>query len=308
MKKLIILLSLISTIPLIASAQNISDIQASFCNKPTQETNLDVITKANQKTDLCINFKNLSIKDINLTIDFVDGALTPQWSKACFSAEKPKPNFGQHILPYEKTLTLKAQQEIQKTYQIKFPLWFSWVSHWCLAYNIDNSNDIAWWIWLVFRKVHTIDILVWWSEINSNIQTNNISLYSSWFSNRLSINITNNWNIDQTIQLSWIIWNIFWYSTNFITQEQKIKAQESLDITTKINNIPIYKWLFNIKWYISYTPIFNFDITNHNIPTEYITPGTISFSNNIILRNRYYIGIIMLISVLLIRIVVKHKK
>lgn len=305
MKRLIILLSL-TIFWSFVFAQNISDIEASFCNNPTQETNLDIITESNKETEICVNFKNNSLKDINFSIEFVDWVITPQWNKACLSSEKSKTNFWQHILDYENSINIPAQKELQKTYKIKFPVWFSGVSHWCLAYNINNDN--VWWIGLVFRKVHTIDILVWGTKIDSKIQINNISLNFSWFSNQLDLNLTNNWNIDQTIELSWTISNVFWYTSNFKTEKQIIKAQENLNIITNIKNIPSYKWLFKIETKLSYKPIFNFDITNHNIPNEYIIPGIITITKSIILRNFYYIGVILIILILIYIIIKKYKK
>lgn len=306
MKKLILLSILTSLIIPIASAQNISDIQATFCNKPIAESNLDIITKANQETDICVNFKNNSITKSNISIDFVDWTITPQWSKACFSAEKPRLNFGQHMLDYEKELTLNPSQEIQKIYKIKFPVWFSGVSHGCLAYNINKTDDISGGIGLVFRKTHTIDILVWWTKIDSKINIKDVTINKTNNTDRLNLNITNNWNIDQQIIISWTISNILWYNQIFIITWQTIKAQEDIILSTEINNLPWYKGLFSVNTQISYTPIFNFDITNHNIPNEYITPWVINISKNIILRNMYYIITILIILLLLWIIVNKY--
>ena len=308
MKNLILLSILTSLLIPFTSAQNISDIQATFCNEPTAESNLDIITTANQETEICINFKNTSISKSSISVDFVDWALTPQWSKACFSAEKPRRNFGQHMLDYEKELILNPSQEIQKIYKIKFPIWFSGVSHGCLAYNINKTDDVSGGIGLIFRKTHTIDVLVWWTEINSKINIKDITINKFNHTDKLNLNITNNWNIDQKITISWTISNILWYNQTFTITWQTIKAQKDIILSTEINNLPWYKGLFNIDTQISYNPIFNFDITNHNIPNEYITPGIINITKNIILRNIYYILAFLIILILLWIIINKYKK
>ncbi len=299
------------TLTTFTTAQNIWDIQASFCNSNQTKTEIDLVTKSNLDTDICIDFSNNSLQDTTISINFVDWAITPQWDKACFSAEKPKTNFGQYIQLYENKLTIPWNSNLQQHFKIKYPVWYSGVSHGCLAYAINNESNIEWWIAIVFRKVHTIDILVWWTQINSNIKFQNIYITWDWVSNRINIDIKNDGNINQEIAISGTISNLFWYKQTFDIQPIVLHANSTSTITTNTLNLPNYKWIFTIKTNLNYTPIFNFDITNHNIPTQYILPWVMTITKSIILRNWYYIiwlsTIIILILINFIKYLTRRK-
>ena len=307
-KTLIITILALITLSTITTAQNIWDIQASFCNQDEINSELDIITTANLDTDICIKFQNNSIKNSTIALNFTDGALTPQWSKACLSPEKPKTNFGQYIQDYTETITISGWTHIEQHFNIKYPVWFSGVSHGCLWYYIQNKDEIWWWIWLVFRKTHSIDILVWWTEINSDILFKNIYLTGDLVSNRITIDIENNWNINQEISISWTISNLFGFKQDFTIPTKTLLANSDITINTDILNIPNYKWLFKINTNLNYKPKFNFDITNHNIPTQYISPWTIIITKSIILRNWFYIVWLSLVAILISVNIIKYFK
>jgi len=308
-KKLILLWIIsLSTIISFTTAQNIWDIQASFCNENETNKELDIITKAGQETNICINFTNNSLKDTSILVNFVDWILTANGNKWCLAASKPKPNFGQHMLDYETKLNIPSNSSIQQIYKIKFPTGYSWVSHGCLSYEIDNKNNIAWWMGIIFRKSHTIDILVWWTEINSNLKIKDLSFSWDQVSKKLIFTIQNKWNISQSVQISGSINNPFWYSQNFRTETITIPANEYKTLETKNLNLPDYKWIFFVGSTLNYEADFNFNITNHNIPDQYTTPGTITISKTLILRNRFYIASIAIILSLITLIIFKHRR
>ena len=308
-KKLILLWIIsLSTIISFTTAQNIWDIQASFCNENETNKELDIITKAGQETNICINFTNNSLKDTSILVNFVDWILTANGNKWCLAASKPKPNFGQHMLDYETKLNIPSNSSIQQIYKIKFPTGYSWVSHGCLSYEIDNKNNIAWWMGIIFRKSHTIDILVWWTEINSNLKIKDLSFSWDQVSKKLIFTIQNKWNISQSVQISGSINNPFWYSQNFRTETITIPANKYKTLETKNLNLPDYKWIFFVGSTLNYEADFNFNITNHNIPDQYTTPGTITISKTLILRNRFYIASIAIILSLITLIIFKRRR
>lgn len=296
------------TLTTFTTAQNIWDIQASFCNQNEINTELDLVTTAGSNTDICIRFQNNSLKDTTISLDFVDGAITPDWKKACFSAEKPKTNFGQYIQDYKNKLTIPGNSDLEQHFKINYPVWYSGISHGCLAYAINNESNIAGWIGIIFRKVHTIDILVWWSQINSDIKIQKTSFSWDQASNRLTFTIQNNGNTTQTIQISGTISNPFWFSQNFQTNNINIDANETKTLITDILNLPDYKWIFFTKSALSHQPKFNFDITNHNIPDQYTVAWIISISKTMILRNWFYIASLALILILISIIIFKRRK
>lgn len=306
MKKLL-LISIIFLIYGFTTSQNIYDISTEFCNSNKEQKTLDFITTANQTTDICVNFTNKSNVNIPLEVDFVDWVLTPSGDKACFSSEKPKPNFGKHMLNFEKNIIIPANSTKQQIYQIKIPTWFSGVSHWCLAYNIQKEDIQNWWVSLVFRQTHSIDILVWWIEVDSKIKINNS--FISW--NNLILQTENNGNIEQEITINSLISNIFWYNYTTETITKKIKAKNTENIKLSITKLPSYKWLFQINTNISYKPIFDFDITNQDIKTEYTTPWSINIKTTTIIRDPFYTTVLIIILLLLVIIsiiLIKPKK
>jgi len=305
MKK-ILTLSILTLITLstFTTAQNIGDIQASFCNPEQSEKEIDLVTKASLDTDICINFSNNSLQDTTVSIDFTDWVITPTWESACFSAEKPKPNFGQYIESYNTKLAIPGNSTIKQHFKINYPVWYSWVSHGCLGYSIDNTKNIAWWISMIFRKTHTIDILVGWTEISSKLTIQN----AKYSGNQLIFTVENQWNITQNISITGTISNLIWYKQAFNTESTDIQANSETIITTSKLMLPQYKWFFSINSNIYYHPKFNFDITNHNIDTQYTTPGTVSIFKLLILRNWYYITGLSIIALLIAIIVIRRTK
>ncbi len=292
------------TLTTFTTAQNIWDIQASFCNPEQSEKEIDLIAKAWTNSDICINFSNNSLKDTTISIDFVDGVITPTWESACFSAEKPKPNFGQYIENYDTKLAIPGNSSIEQHFKIQYPVGYSWVSHGCLGYSIDNTKNIAGWISMIFRKTHTIDILVGWTKINSKLIIQN----AKYSDNKLIFTVENQWNITQNISITGTISNLLWYSQEFNTESTDIQANSETIIATSELMLPQYKWFFSINSNIYYHPKFNFDITNHNIDTQYTTPGTVSIFKLLILRNWYYIAGLSIIGLLMAIIVIKRIK
>jgi hypothetical protein len=80
------------------------------------------VTQADTETEVCVIFQNKSDIDTILNIDFVDGSITPDGTRSCFSPEKPKTNFGQYLLNRENKLELPANSELKQEYKIKFPV------------------------------------------------------------------------------------------------------------------------------------------------------------------------------------------
>jgi hypothetical protein len=211
------------------------------------------------------------------------------------------------LLDRESKLELPANSEIKQKYNIKFPVWFSGISHGCLAYNIQNDNIWWWAINMVFRKVHSIDVLVWWIQVKSKIKPTKISISWDQASNRLNFDIENNWNVDQSVQISGIISNLFWYKQEFNIPEFAITAEEKQEISSNILNLPDYKWLFSVKLNISYKPYFNFHINNSNLIQEYNNPWRFSISKTLMIWNRFYVVSLTIILSLIIVIIFKRR-
>ncbi len=288
--------------------QNIWDIEARFCEANPNNNEMNIITQANQETDICLVFENKSNIDTTLNIDFVDGAVTPKGNRSCFSSDKPRPNFWQYVLEHKNEVQLSGKSEKKQTYKIKFPTWFSGISNGCLIYSIKDNTESADTMRVVFNKAHSIDILVWWIPVDSKIKPKTISISWDQISNRILLNIENNWNINQSVNISGNISNIFGYSQEFQIPEFTINPQDSIQVTSQKILLPDYKWLFSIKLNISYKPNFNFHITNSNQKNEYTTPWNISISKILMLWNWFYLFSISIIIILITIIIFKKTK
>lgn len=63
---------------------------------------------------------------MSVNVDFLDSIITEDTFKnrGCNAADRPKVYFGNFMEAYEKTISIKAGETIQKTYTIKFPIGF----------------------------------------------------------------------------------------------------------------------------------------------------------------------------------------
>lgn len=290
--------------------QNIGQIQASFCQE-NQNNEMNIVTQADKETEICLIFENKSDTDTVLDINFVDGAVTPNGNRACMDPDKAKPNFGQYVLPWEFELEIPANTQKKQIYKIKFPVWYSGISHGCVLYSIKDKEASLWSMRVVFSKSHSIDILVWWVEIKSKIKAQNIALSGDQIYNRIVLNLKNQWNIDQTINIKWNISNNFGYSEDFEMSGLLLKAGQTEWFASNNLHLPDYKWIFSVKIYVDYQPHFNFHITNQDQKSEYTVPWTISFSTILILWNRFYIisgWVIVILLVMIISKIFKRKK
>lgn len=294
-----------------AHAQSLWYIETSFCNGE-QENQMDIVAKTEQETEICVQFINHSDEDITIDINFVDWALDSLGQKSCGIPEDSNTRFKPFVLDYEKELTIKWHDTIKKTYKIKFPLWYTWISHWCLAYNISEKNPEWSVIHLVARKTHSIDILVWWDEVKSKISINKAYITGNINGYRLAFDIKNIWNIEQRINISWSLSNRFWYEYNYNIKDVLIPAQSSQILLTDDIALPSYKWVFYTRSYLDFTPIFDFDISNNMDSSEYSLPWNAIISNVIFLWNRILVAwviiIIVLILIITIRIISKRSK
>lgn len=308
MKKILTLLW-ISTLALcwLTHAQSLWDIDVSFCDGD-QTNQMDIVTKSDQDTDICVLFKNNSSQDTTLNIMFIDWALNQSGWKSCGIPEDPNTNFAKYIKDFDHSLFLKWNSEIEKHYTIHYPVWYEWISHGCISYEIKNENTSSQPINFIFRKVFSIDILVGGSEVKPKLEISNI--YLSWYdtNQKIILEIANRWNIDQKIILTGIIRNRFGYEWKFETSGTTIPANTKMILTSNEIRIPSYKWFFIVKSNLTNDPIFDFDITKSNLKNEYSTSWLTIIKNTTMLRSRLYIILIILIIMLVIAVIIKFSQ
>ncbi len=279
-KWLIVMLVVYSTlccgIQSYAQWQFLSMVDVTFCNDTIVTKELDVVTQAWKNLPICVQFVNKTHTTITINIDFLDSLITEDKVKnrACNAADRPKVQFGNFLLPYNHTVILKPNDTVQKQYDIKYPVWFKWFSHWCLAYNVIGTEIKDTMFDIVVRAVKYADIYVWEVvPVQTLHMTKSPKLQKIEDEYTATFWISNQGNVDEKVQIITTIFNIFWYQKE-ITTTIIIPASSWVLLTTPSFILPIYKWIFLIKTKIIYQPHFNFDITASKNPNKAYIWGT----------------------------------
>lgn len=314
-KHILIQLISITLLTLILSTSNthsqqleLGNIDLNFCNNWEITNELDLIAKAWQEVSICINFVNTSQKDATINIDFLDSAITQDENqkRACNAADRPKEYFGNFMLDYDKIVTIKWNSTIQKTYKIKLPIWYKWLSHGCVAYNIVNTqkqeNQSI--LNIIVRKIKFVDIFVWETAIKSQIKIWSIKTTKSWKVTNFQIWLKNIWNTNQNAIISWTISNIFWFKKILKIDQNTVSIAPSEEISITTDNkdliIPAYKWFFRVDFEVNNKPIFNFNISTWNdIPKEVILGGKFKISKTIFIANPYFFWVLIIFLILI---------
>lgn len=306
-KKLLFTCALTIGMITLAHAQSLWDINLSFCDN-NQENQVDIVTQSDQDTDICVLFQNNSDNDTTLNITFVDGMTNTSGWKSCGIPEDPNTNFAKYMKDYESVLHIPAHTQTKKIYTIHFPVWYEWISHGCITYDIKKweSNDEM--FNFIFRKAFSIDILVWWSQVKPKLEISNIYLSGYDTNQKIILEISNKWNIDQEITLTGTIKNRFGYEWKFETSGTSIPANTKTTLISNEVRLPSYKWFFIVKSYLTNDPIFNFDITKTDLKNEYSVHWLTIIKNTAMLWSWLYIILIILIITLVIAIIIKFSK
>lgn len=291
----------VAVLPMVSFAQNIGDIDVSFCNSWIENDNyFTLVTEAGQTENVCVDIKNTSQNPVSLHIDFVDWAISDQWNSVCFAPDYLQKEFSKYISSFETDVDLQWGETVQKEYELQYPIWFSGLSHGCISYyiNSDENNDGG--VSMIFRKVNRIDVLVWGTEVSSRIKINNIFYTWSVDSNKLWFNIENNGNIDQEVTITWYVNWRFKYSESFDLWSFILKAGESVLVYSNELHIPWYKGRFFAKSFISNEPSIDFSIAHSNIyDNEYSVAGTVLLNVPFFLWNRWFVALIVLVVALI---------
>lgn len=306
-KKLISICTIALTIFSFVQAQSLWDIDVSFCenDKPDQ---VDLITQSDKDTDICVLFRNNSTEDTTVHIEFVDGILN-SWARSCDIPDNPNTKFTKYVKDFDHDIFLAGNSQVERHYTIHYPVWFEWFSHGCISYEIKGEDeDWSQPLNFIFRRVFSIDILVWWSKVTPKLTIS--KLYLSWYdtTKKIVLEIMNKWNIDQKINLTWTIKNIFWYKQHFEISGSTIGKNQKIELMSNELRIPSYKWFFIVTSNLTNEPIFDFDISNTDLQKEYSTAWLTVIRNYTMLWSRLYITLFVLIILLIIALVTKFSK
>jgi len=302
MKKWILwIMAGLAVLPVICFGQNIGDVDVSFCNSWIENDNyFTLVTEAGKADNVCVNIRNYSQNPLSIHIDFVDWWISDSWTSVCLAPDHSMKEFSKYISNNDEDLDLKWWEEVQKIYKLEYPIWFSGLSHGCISYYI-NSDENSGWVSMVFRKVNRIDVLVWWTQVDSKIKIRDVFYTWNIYENKLWFSIENNGNIDQEVMITWFISGWFGYEENFDLWSFQLWAGQSVLIYTNDLHIPQHKWKFFANSYISNEPNVDFSIAHSNIyDNEYSVAGTTFVQFPFFLWNWWLIVLIVLVVLLII--------
>ena len=140
---------------------DISQIEIDFCDKPGQKEILYTLAPG-WIQDICLQAKNVSSKDIETTIEFVDGTITndQQKNKACMQQWEDK-KFWQYITWYIPSFIIPANTTIFRHVKLHLPLSATWGIKWCIVYYTKRIPVGGWMNFsILMRKAKFIDIQV----------------------------------------------------------------------------------------------------------------------------------------------------
>lgn len=292
----------------LAQPMQLWDIDVQFCNDQIISNELDITSTAWEELSICVNINNTSDQDTTINIDFLDATITQDehQNRACNAADRPKTTFGNFMLDYTNPIQIPANSNIQKIYKIRFPVWFQWLSHGCLAYNViqddpqaDNSM-----LNIIIRKVKFIDVFVWDAQIKSQIKIWSITTIKSWNLSNFQIQLKNIWNVDQQVIFTWTISNIFGFSKNLKLQKNTWDIAPNQEIQIQTDNqdliLPFYKWFFKVSFDILNKPNFDFNIKSDQVDIQNVILGWKFQTSKIIFLFNITFFIVLLVFLVLI--------
>lgn len=262
--------------PASVSAQSylLGMIDVSFCNQEQNNNELDLVTKASEVLPICVQYTNTSTVPITINTEFLDSVVTSDSKKnrACNASDRPKMQFGNFMLPYTWDFTLASWATVKKTYEIKYPIGFSGLSHGCLAYYVIGADIVDSSMFTIrIRSTKYIDVFVSNTTAMQSIKVSQSPILTKTDGEHiLSFGIKNEGNVEEKVHITSVLSNIFGYQKEFMF-DTIIPANSWVILTTPNFILPVYGWPFRFKSKISYTPQFNFNIIGGTHPSKIYT-------------------------------------
>jgi hypothetical protein len=98
----------------------VQNIEVKFCENDSKTKQYSF--PAGEKQDICLEISNSADKDILMSMDFVDGALTnDQWKNRACMGNTQKEKFGQYISGIENSFVISAKDSVIKHAILTYP-------------------------------------------------------------------------------------------------------------------------------------------------------------------------------------------
>lgn len=283
------------------------DIEMRFCNNDQTANEVDFTTNVGKNLPICIELKNKAKKSATIGIEFVDAVITDDEFKdrACNAPDRAKPQFGNYVQTYDHNIILQWGETVKKEYIVKYPGWFEWLSHGCLLYNVINDqpeeNSM---INVIVRSAKFIDVFVGKGKVSQVISMTTPTIKKVGDEYILTLWINNKGNVDEKISITSTLSNIIGPKKEF-KFDSIVPANTWIIFTTTSMVLPTFGWIFLLKSKVTYTPQFNFNITNGKKPSEMYTWGIKNIQNFLFIWTRRS-GIMIFITLLILYIIIKY--
>lgn len=242
------------------SINDINQIKAFFCNWDDITDSIFLSVVPGEEKDLCVRFENNNDEQVFFISDFFETSMTASGYPVCNSGN-PINLFTKSISnDWWNTTKVPAKSYVQKDIKLKFPIWYSWLYHFCHYYKVDSSKSTIPMFNIVVHKQSFMDIFVNTSNVNLSGAVEASNLQRS--GETLSFSMKNNFPFDQEVSFYATISNIFWFKKEITLENDIIRYNTSKSFNINITDLPYYKWPFNLNMKIKYKPHFDFDVKN----------------------------------------------
>lgn len=283
-----------------------------FCNEWTDRLSdsLSMAVEQWSTSNACLLFYNDSNQDISLNMEYTMLWKDQFWQDSCTNDT----SFEQYItnISQIKRLTIPSWQSVKLDLELNFPIWIDWNVGGCVEYDVESNkehNNGGLVIETVVKKAFHMKFFVGGiQDIKNELEINNIQSYFN--ENKeliIKFDISNIWNLEDSLDISWNISNIFWFSKNFVIEWWKILPDRTLPIEINVWTIASYGWIFNININIVSTPFFSYDISNSSIDPTLLEPKEFTASTTFF-QMPWLILIILIILILLIITIFRKPK
>lgn len=272
--------------------EDMNSIAIKFCNDGINNLkNSDTIyVEPWQEQPLCLYVANASTKKMVFEYGFTLWKTTEEGIPMCEGKEDNGNSFSM-LIPktQERVVTIKPLTRETIEEKIVVPPGMSGLQLWCLIFKLvePENEDLVWGMFkLVVRKSRNINIMIWGeSTVSSKIQLLN---NSGWvFStdkkikaevdtdNSLKIKflVANEGNISQKITITGKIYNILGFQKDFMIEAKQLDPGKTNEFVADAGILPIYKWLFNVKYNIQNIPQFAFAVADENLKAPWYIEG-----------------------------------
>lgn len=279
-----------------------------YCNEWLDNLSQTLNYAINQWTPfkVCFMLWNSANQDIKVQVRLVD---LVNW--LCSVTRQSIHQFvSEDDLESLKEITIPAWNYVVKEFSILYPVWIEWDQWACTIFNIIKDEVSSATISTIVNRAYPMKFFVWTlDDIKNEITVDNVEL--SLDDNKdliMNFDIKNEWNLENLVELSGTISNIFGYSKKFSIEWWHVLPGGVWHVTANLGSIPSYGWLFNIDFKAFATPYFSYDISKSSIDPSLIEMKTFEFNTSYFQMPWLIFAIAIIVILLIITLFRKPKQ